>query len=330
MGRPHVVILGAGASIASTIHNPERSGKKLPSMKDFIDVVGLSDIIRSVEPGPIESNFEALCSRLYSQEPTSPVIDSIERKVREYFQNLELPLSPTIYDYLVLSLRPKDLIATFNWDPLLFQAFCRNRSAADPPRLSFLHGNVAIGFSSEDQAAGPAGMILKQTGHQFIPTPLLYPVTRKDYSTNAFIRREWNRLERCLKEANRLTIFGFGAPSTDVEAVRIMSEAWGNPLRRDLEQVEMIDILPRDVVRNRWAKFICTHHYDYCKSYFESVLARFPRRTGEAFMHQFLPTTLDEAFQEPNPVPERFNTLEEMWDWHQPLVDAERSRECGA
>lgn len=30
--------------------------------------------------------------------------------------------SPTIYDYLLLSLRKKDVVATINWDPLLVQA----------------------------------------------------------------------------------------------------------------------------------------------------------------------------------------------------------------
>jgi hypothetical protein len=44
-GGGHVVILGAGASIASTLRNPELSGKQLPSMDNFIDVVGLSDIV---------------------------------------------------------------------------------------------------------------------------------------------------------------------------------------------------------------------------------------------------------------------------------------------
>jgi hypothetical protein len=46
-GPIHVVILGAGASIASTIHNPEPSGKKLPSMDNLIDVVGLRQILDS-------------------------------------------------------------------------------------------------------------------------------------------------------------------------------------------------------------------------------------------------------------------------------------------
>jgi len=39
----------------------------------------------------------------------------IEAKVQAYFEALELPESPTLYDHLVLSLRDSDYIATFNW-----------------------------------------------------------------------------------------------------------------------------------------------------------------------------------------------------------------------
>ncbi len=45
-GGGHVVILGAGASIASTLRNPEKTGKSLPSMDNFSKVVGLEDLIR--------------------------------------------------------------------------------------------------------------------------------------------------------------------------------------------------------------------------------------------------------------------------------------------
>ena len=48
-GGGQVVVLGAGASIASTIRNPELSGKQLPSMDNFIEVVGLQDIVDSID-----------------------------------------------------------------------------------------------------------------------------------------------------------------------------------------------------------------------------------------------------------------------------------------
>ena len=322
----HVVILGAGASIASCIHNPEPNGLRLPAMDNFIEVVGLSDIIEATNVDTDIRNFELVYSELHRLNPNSSEIRELEERVATYFQSLTLPPTPTIYDYLVLSLRTKDLIATFNWDPFLYQAWCRNQHVGWPPRISFLHGSVSIGFSTQDEKTGPAGWYSKATGSQFVPSRLLYPVTQKDYNSDGFIRREWERLERCLRESRRITIFGYGAPDTDVEAVELMSHAWGDPAQRNIEQVEIIDVQPQDVVRERWNKFIHSHHYDYCTNYFQSVLAHFPRRTGERFMHQFLPTTPGEAFQEPNTVPPDFETLEQLWEWYEPLIEAEKAQ----
>ena len=106
-GPSHVVILGAGASIASTIHNPEPSGKKLLSMDNFIDVVGLKRFwIRwtaIARPG----NFEEIYSCLYTKDPNSRTIQEVGQKVFDYFSDLRLPDTPTIYDYLLLALRPQ-------------------------------------------------------------------------------------------------------------------------------------------------------------------------------------------------------------------------------
>jgi hypothetical protein len=58
-------------------------------------------------------------------------------------------------------------------------------------------------------------------------------------------------------------------------------------------------------------------------SYFECSLALFPRRTGERFQTQFMPATPGEAFQEANPIPQTFSTLEALVDWHTSLFEAE-------
>ena len=242
---------------------------------------------------------------------------------------MALPSTPTIYDYLLLALRPRDLVATLNWDPFLYQAFLRNRHFAGMPHLSFLHGSVSIGYSSEDHKAGPAGWISKATGHEYVPTRLLYPVTQKDYNRDEFSTREWDRLKWWLEQAKRITIFGYGAPGTDVEAMKLMTGAWGDPGHRNMEQVELIDVQPEDVLTQRWTRFIYPGHSDYCTSYFESVLAFFPRRTGESYMHQFVSSTIAEALQAPNPIPERFDTLEAMWEWHRPLIEAENKHDAG-
>lgn len=156
-GGGHVVILGTGSSIASTIRNPELNGKKLPSIDNFIDVVGIQDIVDRLPEKLVASNFETLYSNLHKDNPQSDEILEIEARLFDYFKDMRPPDEPTIYDYLVLSLRPKDLIATFNWGPFLYQAFVRNGKVADMPYLCFLHGNVSIGYSKEDKRCGPTG-----------------------------------------------------------------------------------------------------------------------------------------------------------------------------
>jgi hypothetical protein len=82
------------------------------------------------------------------------------------------------------------------------------------------------------------GLRSRTTGEEFVQTPLLYPVTHKDYNQSEFITHEWERLKVWLGEAKRFTIFGYGAPVTDVEAVDLMSSAWGNPRERNMEQID--------------------------------------------------------------------------------------------
>lgn len=325
-GGGHVVILGAGASIASTFRNPESKGKRLPSMDNFIELVGLSDIVRSLPENLRAKNFEQLYSNLHNDNPNSDEILEIQRRVYDYFKDMKLPENEaTIYDFLVLSLRPRDLIATFNWDPFLYQAFCRNSHIADMPYLAFLHGSVSIGYSKEDKRCGPVGMQMRRDGGFFAPTPLLYPVSQKNYTEDEFISMEWDRVKRWLNEEStkRVTVFGYGAPDTDVEAVSLMNTAWGTASKRNMEQFEIIDIRPEEEGVKRWNNFIHSHHYDYTNDYFNSSLAYNPRRTFESYHQHNLPITIDEAFSESNPISSDIKTLQELWDWHEPLVVAE-------
>lgn len=329
-GGGHVVILGAGASIAATRHNLLLNGKILPSMDNFIEVVGLIDIADRLPETLKAKNFEQLYGNLHRDNPKSKEIIEIEERVHDYFKYMQLPDEPTIYDYLVLSLRPKDLIATFNWDPFLYQAFVRNGKKAKMPFLSFLHGNVAIGYSAEDKRCGPVGYQMRRDGGVFVPTKLLYPVEQKNYTDDEFISTEWERVKAWLDSdsTKRVTIFGYGAPATDVEAVKLLNEAWGTSDDRSMEQFEIIDVRPEEEVRNQWNTFIHSHHYDYSTDYFASSLAANPRRTSESYFQHIEPLTPDEAFSASNPVPNNFKTLKELWDWHRELIDAEEKWEA--
>ncbi len=326
-GGCHVVILGAGASIAATIRDAEIHGLKLPSMNNMPDVVGLNGVLEHFPKELIQDNFEATYSNIAESAPNSPYLKVMNDLIYSYFSSMELPLKPTIYDYLVMSLRDKDVIATFNWDPFLYQAWWRNYLHGSSPQLVFLHGNVAVGYNKEHNMMGRAGMSTKEGNIYFEPTKLLYPVKHKDYFSDPFIHLSWNilqdRLDKGKCNTHNVTIFGYSAPVSDVEAMRLMKKAWGSVNNRNLEQFEIIDVREKEEVTKSWSEFIHTHHYDYCKSFFESSLALYPRRTDEAFFCRYLPLTIEESFVESNPVPQGFQTMEEMWKWYQPLIDKE-------
>ncbi len=191
------------------------------------------------------------------------------------------------------------------------------------PRVVYLHGNVRIGYCLQDAQKGLRGTNCSKCAQPFTPSRLLFPVEQKHYSQDPYISREWNSLRHALRSASVVTIFGFSAPESDVEAVRLLSEAWGTPYERNLEQIEIINIESEEKVRERWGRFIHSHHYDYCTDYFDSRLADFPRRSVESYVHQVSPATEDEMLQEPNPMPSNFGTLDDMWAWLHPIVVAE-------
>jgi hypothetical protein len=324
-GGGHIVILGAGASLASTLRNPDPSGRKLPLMGNFVEVVGLEDIVEKLPNGLKHNNFEQLFSTLYQINPSSDEVKAIEERVFHYFKSLKLPDTPTIYDYLVLSLRPRDIIATLNWDPYLYQAWNRNHGKADLPYTAYLHGNVAIGYDQFEKRWGPAGMYSKPTGNYLAPTRLLYPVAQKNYNDDEFIVSQWDMFKDFLADENvrRVTVFGYSAPTTDVEAMDILYNAWTSNKLREVEDFEVIDVRDKTETLQPWRKFLARDYFDFTTDFFKSSIARNPRRTSESYFQHSFPVTEDEAFSDSNPVPSNFKTLDEMWTWYKPLIDAE-------
>ena len=70
-GGGHVVILGAGASIASTLRNPEQNGKQLPSMDNFVEFVGLTDMVDTLPNHLIADNFIATYIKIIQNQMKS-------------------------------------------------------------------------------------------------------------------------------------------------------------------------------------------------------------------------------------------------------------------
>ena len=122
MQRPHVVILGAGASYAA-FPNGDMYGRKLPLMNNFVEILGLESLLERAQITFDANNFEDIYDEIHKNSELSQIREELENVVYTYFDEMELPETPTSYDYLVLSLRDKDVVATFNWDPFLVQAF---------------------------------------------------------------------------------------------------------------------------------------------------------------------------------------------------------------
>jgi len=283
--RPHVVILGAGASCAAIL-NGDKNGKRISAMSGFIEKLGLSDVISKVdihtESDNLEDIYMELDERSKDEESCQEVKEELEKLIWNYMSDYELPDNPTIYDFLVMSLTDKDLIVTFNWDPLLVQAIGRAmRYTKNIPQVAFLHGNVAVGFCEDDSIMGNVGMMCK-CGKPLRPMKLLFPIKKKDYNSDVSISKSWKSLSNALEKAYMVTIFGYSAPKSDAEAVSMMKKAWGSLSDRKMEEIELIDIREEQEVIDSWNHFIHTHHYSYHTSFFDSTLARCPRRTCEA------------------------------------------------
>ena len=285
--KSHTIILGAGATIAA-IPNGDKNGKNSSVMNGLLKKLNLEDLLSGVELQTKSENLEDIYSELYEREDCSEIVKELEKRLYGYFASLELPDEPTIYDMLVLSLTNKDCIATFNWDPLLIQAYVRcSKITENLPHILCLHGNVAVGFCEKHIEFGVLDYNCPQCYNRFEPTKLLYPVKNKDYSSDKYINWCWEALDYFINESYMLTIFGYSAPKSDVEAVNLMKKAWGKVEERQLEEVSVIDIADKESVLDTWKDFIHTHHYRYSKSFFDSYLAKFPRRTCETVFATF-------------------------------------------
>jgi hypothetical protein len=315
VGRSHLVILGAGASRAA-FPNGDKNGKKLPLMADFAEILQLHPLLTKWGVDP-NRNFEDVFSELYAVGEHDK-INILQQHVEDYFGALQIGDQPTIYDHLLLSLRKKDFVATFNWDPLLLQAYRRCGTRLGLPRLIFLHGNVAAGFCARDRVAGNAGALCSRCGEPLARTPLLYPIKKKNYAQNEFIAGQWEIFKKVLEHAFMVTIFGYSGPKTDEEAMTAMGDAWGPAANRELEQTCFITIQKKDEALANFGRFVHSHHYEIDADFYDSWIARHPRRTGEAWWNQYMEC----KFLPDNPIPKDAN-FPELWRWLEPFREPE-------
>jgi hypothetical protein len=87
------------------------------------------------------------------------------------------------------------------------------------------------------------------------------------------------------RAAFTLTIFGYGAPASDRDAVELLRSAWFGRSTRTFEHIEIIDIANESFLHDRWAPFTPTNHYHVTETFEESRLSRWPRRSCESLVY---------------------------------------------
>jgi len=272
--RPHVVILGAGATKAAI-------GNDMPLMEDLPEILGTDWDELLQEAQPPEGNFEATFSWIRKNGNFEPQLSNIEQLIEKYFQVLKLPDQPTIYDYLVLGLRRKDVIATFNWDPFLMQAHRRNRNVAELPDIRFLHGSVAFATCTEHDVLGIPFEKCPECNCKLGRGRLFFPDGDKDYTKDSIISRDWIAVTEKLREAFHLTIFGYSGPATDWKARKLLLDAWKQTPARDFSHAEIVDLKDKEILENTWIEFFPLSHSIIKQNFRNCSVARFPRRTAE-------------------------------------------------
>lgn len=286
--RPHLVIVGAGATV-DTIPNGDKNGKESSVMKGFIDKLGFSDLLAGTNIGFKSDNLEDIYSELAQREDCKDIRIQLENAIFKYFSSFEIPDEITKYDLLVLSLTKKDCIATFNWDGLMVDAYRRMmRITDDLPEMLFLHGNVKVGYCAE---CGRFGYYKNNCPHchtAFSPSRLLYPVRQKNYNSDAFIKKQWDSFEKYLSEAAIVTIYGYSAPKTDAEAIEKLKDAFTKIAEnRYLDQIQIIERpdFNHNEISDAWED-LSEHvhgHLKVEKSFFDTYLAEFPRRSVDGY-----------------------------------------------
>lgn len=322
MGKPHVVLLGAGASKAA-LPNRDKNGKSVPILRELATELNIFKYFPDDLVELSKKDFEAAYSQLFNRGK-SDALDEVNDIVSNYFSDLELPEEANLYDLLHLTLREKDVIATFNWDPFLMQSRIRlcKLGVTKFPKLFFLHGNVRVGYCSKDKVSGVIGVRCKTCGNFFQSSRLLFPVENKNYQDGDFIQREWEAIRFFLKGCFMLTIFGYSAPKTDLEAIKLLKKGWGDVEDRSMEQTEIIcrPGANQEALRKTWHGFIHTHHYEIHDSFYDSFLAKHPRRSGEAYWNQYY----EAKFISDNTIPKDIVNLQKLVKWFKLLFDVEK------
>lgn len=119
--------------------------------------------------------------------------------------------------------------------------------------------------------------------------PLLYPTGKKDYETKPIIRNEWLVAQDFLKRAAGLTIFGYGAPVSDISAIKLLKEAFSISNTKEICPVTIVNLLSvKDEQLDKWNAFYDKSMICYVEKFQDTILWQNPRVSLETLFDAIL------------------------------------------
>lgn len=198
------------------------------------------------------------------------------------------------------------------------QAYKRNICVGNLPELIFPHGNAGIGLCYACKIKGYANCLCSKCFKEFEQMPLLYPIGKKDYNGKPIIVNEWNLAKSVLSRAAGITVYGYGAPVTDIEAVELMKSASHLSQMKDIAPFTIINLAKNeDEQRKKWSDFYDVKMFLYCNKFEETMLWRNPRVSLETLFDAILqqhPRSEDKSFR-------KFSTLTELQEFIKTITE---------
>lgn len=276
MGFKHLVILGAGSTIA-TIPKGDKNGEFSYTLDNLLNDKCFASFVEKVQALDYQiDDVEALCNQLYKEN--RPLYDEFESLVRKKYASLELPDGFTILDRLVLSLTPNDAIISFNWDDLVIQAYQRMSEYVPEemlPILAFPHGNAQAVYDNKHYTSKRI-----VTSTSLFDSPLNMPVDEIDYKSDVFINSQWHILDFFMRNAQMVTFFGYRGPDLDEQDLKHLDELFAK--NEICDKIEIIDKDQESAVEvaKRLERFKMQPNWLYpCADFWHSTIAKYPRRT---------------------------------------------------
>ena len=158
---------------------------------------------------------------------------------------------------------------------------------------------------------------------------MIFPVEDKNYVDDDLIAEDWRAVTDTLPRAFQLTIFGYSGPQTDYQAKKLLRDAWGASAidgssmspTREFSHLEVIDIVTESELYKRWEDLIPRDHLMPTNAFWDSTIAKWPRRTAEFKLEAGVFAQIVEPLG-----PCRTTNLEELQEFYAELARVETEK----